>query len=202
MAELTVAAAVPRGGPVGLPERLRAETAQWHHQVEAVMDVAGRVRSRADYISLLGGLAELHIGFEGHLLSPIWDREWAAVGVDISGHSRAGLLLADLHELDAPTAGCAGITALPTFGHALGCLYVLEGSALGGRVVAGMVRTAIGEVPSTFLRGQGRGHLWPAVREALRRFAEQDGDCDAVVAGAISTFVVFGRLLARPALPQ
>ena len=193
------AAAAARDSTPGLPERLRAETAPWHARVEAVIDVPGRVRTRADYVHLLGGLAELHTGLEGQLESPTWVRAWAGVRVDIAGHCRAQLLIADLAELDAPAPGPAGMSAFPSFGHALGCLYVLEGSALGGRLVAGMVRSSLGEVPTAFLTGRGRGRQWPAVRMALRRHAEQGADTDAVVAGAIATFVLFARVLARPA---
>lgn len=79
----------------------------------------------------------------------------------------------------------------------MGCLYVLEGSALGGRIVAGMVRAALGEMPTSFLTGGGRRPLWPAVRAALRRYDQQDGDPDAVVDGAVSTFAIFAAGLAR-----
>ena len=202
MAELTVAAGINRGGSAGLPERLRAETAELHARVEALVDVPGRVRTRADYIDLLGALAGLHTGLEGQLVASSWDLAWAGVGIDIAGHCRAGLLSADLDELGATVADSAEIAAFPTFGHALGCLYVLEGSALGGRIVARMVNAAIGDVPTTFFSGRGRGHQWPAVRGALRRYAERGGDGDAVVTGAVATFAVFAAGLIQPAMQR
>ena len=120
----------------------------------------------------------------------------------IADHCRAGLLVADLAELGVTPTARSELPPFPCFGHALGCLYVLEGSALGGRIVAGMVRAAIGEVPTAFLTGQGRGHQWPAVRSALRCFDAQGGDGDAVVAGAVSTFAVFARQLAWPGVQR
>jgi len=199
---LTVAAGMARGGRAGLPERLRAETAQLHARVEEVVDVAGRVRTRADYIGLLGALAGLHAGLESQLLASNWDRAWAGLGVNIADHCRAGQLVADLDELGAPAADSAQIAAFPTFGHALGCLYVLEGSALGGRIVARMVTAAIGDVPTTFLSGHGRGHQWPVVREALRGYAKLGGDGDAVVTGAVVTFSAFATGLAQPVMQR
>jgi heme oxygenase (biliverdin-IX-beta and delta-forming) len=88
---------------------------------------------------------------------------------------------------------------LATFGHALGCLYVLEGSALGGPVIAGIVQARIGEVPASFLTGKGRTHrrAWPALLGSLRRFDVQGGDGDAVVAGASDTFAAFAEHLSR-----
>ncbi|MET0966560.1 MAG: biliverdin-producing heme oxygenase [Nakamurella sp.] len=202
MAELTVAAGTTRGSPAGLPERLRAETAQLHARVEEVVDVAGRVRTRADYIGLLSALAGLHAGLEGQLVASNWDWAWAGVGVHIADHCRAGQLVTDLDELGAPAAGSAQIAAFPTFGHALGCLYVLEGSALGGRIVARMVNAAIGDVPTSFFSGHGRGHLWLMVREALRRYTKLGGDGDAVVTGAVATFSAFASGLAQPAMQK
>jgi heme oxygenase len=202
VAGMSVAAVVARGGTSGLPERLRAETSQWHEKVEAVADITGRVRTEADYVALLGRLSGLHTGLEAQLCAPSWERAWLGIGVDVAAHCRVGLLDADLAELGMlPTASTVQ-PPFPCFGQALGCLYVLEGSALGGRMVAGMVRAAIGDVPTAFLTGRGRGHQWPAVRSALRRFDSQGGDNDAVVAGAVSTFDVFARQLAAPALPR
>jgi len=191
-----------RGAAAGLPERLRAQTATCHREVEAVVDITGRVHTRADYAALLGGFAALHTSLEAQLSAPFWDQGWTGAGVNIAAHCRAGLLLADLNALGEPPAAPFESPPFPSFGHALGCLYVLEGSALGGRIVAGMVRAAIGEVPTAFLAGQGRAHLWPAVRSALRRFDAQGGDGDAVVAGAVSTFGVFARQLAGPAMQR
>lgn len=189
-----------RSAPAGLPERLRAETAQGHVQVEAVADITGRIRTRDDYVELLRVFGRLHIGLEAQLSAPSWQQAWVGVGVDIAAHCRAGLLVADLDGLGVTATTFPALRPFPCFGRAMGCLYVLEGSAVGGRIVAGMVRAAIGDVPTTFLSGQGRARQWPAVRNALRRFDAQGGDGDAVVAGAQWTFDVFARQLAVPVL--
>ncbi len=190
-----VRVAVASRGNSALPDRLRAETARCHEQVESVADIPGRVRTRADYIRLLDGLSGLHTALERQLLGQSWDRAWVDIGVTIAAHCRADLLAADLDGMGATPTTPTTQPPFPCFGHALGCLYVLEGSALGGRFVAGMVRSAIGAVPTAFLTGEGRRHQWPAVRSALRRFEAQGGDGDTVVAGARSTFAVFARQL-------
>ena len=190
----------PRGAAAGLPERLRVETADWHRKVETLADIPGRIRTRDDYIDLLGAFRQLHGGLEDQLSAPSWNRAWVNVGVDIAAHCRAGLLAEDLDDLGAPTAVAPATKPFPCFGQALGCLYVLEGSAIGGRIVAGMVHDLIGAVPTAFLSGRGRGNQWPAVRNSLRRFAAQGGDDDAVVAGALSTFELFARQFAAPVL--
>ena len=127
---------------------------------------------------------------------------WRDIGIDVSSHLRAPLVVADLHRLAAPIPTVAPKRApFATFGDALGCLYVLEGSALGGQVVAGQVADAIGEVPTAFLTGGGRptAMLWASVRSGLQRYESQGGDSDAVVAGARVTFAAFGERLAMVA---
>lgn len=187
--------------PTGLPGRLREQTAQAHRLVEALVDIAGSVVTRADYIALLRRLHGVHSGLEDRLAEGRWDQRWAAVDVDIAAHCRSGLLIADLAELDSPVTGPSEQPPFHSFGHAMGCLYVLEGSALGGRTIAGIVRSAIGPVPTAFLTGRGRVHqaAWPAVRRSLRLFDAQGGNCNEVVAGALATFGVFGEQLARQA---
>src|ERR1700712_4935663 len=122
-----------------LPERLRAETAQWHREVEALADIPSRVRTRADYTDVLVRLFELHVGLETQLSEQVWDRAWVGVGVNIAAHCRAGLLVTDLDELGVALPTSILQQPFSCFGEAIGCLYVLEGSAIGGRIVAGMV---------------------------------------------------------------
>jgi heme oxygenase len=189
-------------GNQALSERLRSETARCHEHVESVADIPGRVRTLTDYICLLDGLNGLHTGLEYQLSGPTLHRAWVDIGITIAEHCRADLLVADLDALGVTPTTPTMQPPFPDFGHALGCLYVLEGSALGGHVIARIVRSAIGAVPMAFLTGQGRGHQWPAVRNALRRFDAQDGDGDTVVAGDMSTFAAFARQLARPVVQR
>jgi heme oxygenase (biliverdin-IX-beta and delta-forming) len=93
--------------------------------------------------------------------------------------------------------GAVRLAQWATFGQALGCLYVLDGSALGGPTVARLVRAEIGEVPTTFLTGEGRhgSVLWRATCNALGRFDAQSSASDEVVDGACQTFAVFAEQL-------
>ena len=181
----------------GLRERLRTETAQWHVRVEEAADVSHLMRTRDDYFGLLGRLFALHSGFESCLNAEVFGASWRAVGLDITRHGRAHLLAADISALAAemnveppitelgpgiiglrpetnrmgparPVAGTVRRASVPTFGHAIGCLYVLEGSALGGRTVAGIVRAAVGEVPTTFLSGEVDFVTEPGRRSSVR----------------------------------
>jgi heme oxygenase len=187
---------------VGLPERLRHETAACHRAVEALADIAGTIGNPADYVKLLRRLHGLHAGLEQLLAAEVWAPGWASVGVHLAAYQRAHQLTVDLDALgETATTPAIALPSLPTFSHALGCLYVLEGSALGGRLVAGIIRAAIGDVPVSFLTGVGRPQTapWTGLRRALRHFEDQGGDGDSVVSGARTTFAAFGVHLAGPA---
>lgn len=198
-----------RGRAVGgLGHRLRRETSELHHAVEVAVDLPRSVRSRADYVALLTRLHRFHSAAETLLARPVWRDGWSAVGIDLGQHVRSPLLARDLRQLRAPRTNPAPVPGagppgpdLPEhsrFGEALGCLYVLEGSSLGGRVLAPALRHVLGDVPTAFFDSDGRRHPspWRALQEGLHRYEAAHGDPDDVLRGARATFVAFGRHVA------
>jgi heme oxygenase len=182
--------------------RIRSETATWHDRVDAIVAGSNAFESRDAYVDLLGRLYELHSTFESRLADSGLSATWRHLGIDVAAHFRAPLCAADLKRLGAaPVANSITSTTFMTPGYALGCLYVLEGSSLGGRTLARMVRARIGDVPTTFFTGHGRAKPppWTAVVTALVRFDAEGGDGDTVVAGARATFASFAAHLERNA---
>jgi heme oxygenase len=78
---------------------------------------------------------------------------------------------------------------------------VLEGSALGGRLVLRAARARLGDdLPVSFFGSVGRERLgadWRALRTALDRHGARHGGagCQAVVDGAHATFTSMSRWL-------
>jgi len=175
-----------------LPSRLRRETADLHAAVESATGLPGAVRHRLDYLSLLSRLDGFHQAAELAIADPRWADRWAGISLDLSRHRRAYLLEVDLEAMQAPRPAPATFEGIDDFPSALGCLYVVEGSALGGRVIGPAIRSAIGDVPTNFFDSIGRGHPspWRSLKEALRHYGD-GGDCDAVVEGARVTFRAF-----------
>jgi heme oxygenase len=114
-----------------------------------------------------------------------------------SGSSReAHLLSADLESLGAvPEKSAVRLPELENIGQALGCLYAVEGSSLGGRVLAPAFRAVLGDGPTAFFDSDERmhPHPWRSVMARLRRFGLTAGNADDLVLGAQETFLAFGR---------
>ena len=197
----------PRTGRLGLDagvsdlaRLLRERTGQLHADVELALGLPGSVRSRSDYVDVLERFLDLHQHLEQRLADPRWSERWAELDVDLAVHRRAHLLHDDLTRLGVtPRPRDVAVPGLDAFGGALGGLYVLEGSALGGRVLAPALRAAVGDVPTAFLAGEGRpqARAWQSVRTALRRAPASLGD-DAV-RGARAVFAAFDAHLSSAA---
>jgi heme oxygenase len=86
---------------------------------------------------------------------------------------------------------------------ALGCLYVLEGSVLGGRIVSHRARVALGkQLPVAFFSSENRKDVtgeWRSFQATLDgfRFEHPQADRDDVVAASLETFAAMGLWLEK-----
>lgn len=224
---LTVRPRVDRGrrlGPVGLSAQLRAATRQEHADAESAFDLEARLRDLAAYRLLLETLQGFYLPVEAALARVRGGRR-LPVPVDVAAHRQGDLLAQDLRRLAAaphltpphltpphptpphPSRGPARPTELPVLGSpapALGTLYVLAGSALGGQVIARRARASLGDgLPVAFFSSAGRPgpqHSWRALQAALDAFGTTAGadERDETVKAARQTFqALTGRLDAR-----
>jgi len=172
---------------------LRTGTADEHRDVERTLDLLAPALSRP---RLTAVLARMH-GFWGAAEAGL--EEWArsspvdAAAVDWPRRRRAGLFAADLHLLGGEAA--EGAPALPPLygtDDALGRLYVLEGSTLGGafidRHLSGLPQFAGVRLRCFSPYGSETGAMWHAFRRTARDRVAAGGDADAMVASARDTF--------------
>ncbi len=107
---------------------------------------------------------------------------------------KAGWLREDLAALGHEATAPAGQASSLDVGRALGALYVIEGSTLGGRLIARHLERTLGVSADAGARfylsyGDERGDRWTALKQALDRFgADHPGQTDLVVASAAGTF--------------
>ncbi len=185
-------------------EHLRTETRALHEALERRGPMARLLApdlTLAEYGALLARLHGLYAPLEDRLA-----RHADALPVPLAPrapHLRADLAALGLtaHAADAPTDASEGVPPaapgalpeVPDAAAALGVLYVLEGAALGGQVIARHVRRTLALTPAqglAFFTGDadGTGARWVRFRDAL---AASPADPDAVAASARDTFSAF-----------
>ncbi len=180
---------------VSLHAMLRGATLDVHQRLHRHLGFAAiqdATIDRASYRRLLIRLHGFYVPFE------------AAAGI---GRERSDWLKADLASLDvdaatlATTALCRDIPRLATPEARLGALYVIEGSALGGRQLGRNLAHLFGSDALAgrrfFLgRGPGTGEAWRAYLSQLSAGAGHPAARPKIIDAAQETFAVFERWLA------
>lgn len=174
-------------------QRLRTATAAQHAHVEATLDLLDPHLTVARLCAALGRLHGFWVATETRL------DDWAArdrataTALDWPHRRRAHLFAADLESLGSTAV--AVIPALPPVlgtDDALGRLYVLEGSSLGGRFIdrhlASLPAFAGARLRAFSPYGDDTGRMWHAFRAVVRRRAAEGGEPDRIVRSAVATF--------------
>jgi heme oxygenase len=123
---------------------------------------------------------------------------------DYETRRKSSLLLSDLQALNATQAAevslplCPDLPEVADEAQAFGCLYVMEGSTLGGKFIAQKLQNNLGLTASSgaaFFHGYGQetGMRWKTFQQALQSFAEQSGQQEAIIHSANQTFDKLGR---------
>lgn len=174
-----------------LAQRLKTETAQHHRETEDVLiPVLHNLQSASGYAAVLKTMYGFHTPLEALIAKHITP----ALLPDVAQRRRSALALHDLAALGetGTPVPCDALPAIETAADAFGVLYVLEGSALGGKYIANMLakNTALA-LPANALRffqgyGPQTGALWATL---LSTVDGQSANGDAVVKAAAETFV-------------
>jgi heme oxygenase len=156
----------------------------------------GAIHTRDDYLAWLKRFQGLYDPLERSLVD---FSEWDALGLVPIVRSHTACLTGDLAVLgvDAskvPQAAGTLLPDLPSFAHALGAFYVLEGATLGGRLISRDLEARIGAPiagATRFFGGRGEavGPMWLNFRTVLDGFGyAQPSLCVDVVTGAERVF--------------
>jgi heme oxygenase (biliverdin-IX-beta and delta-forming) len=180
-----------------LSARLREESAALHRQIEAVLQLPGAIQDREDYQAWLCR----YLGFYEPLERSFSEFPgWELLGIELARHAQAGCLRDDLATLGVnreaiPHASRMMLPQLPSFAHALGSFYVIEGAKLGGRSILRQLERRIGsEIAGAtcfFSGGTNAGGLpWQSFRTTLDDFGQMQPQlCADAVIGAKRTFI-------------
>ena len=178
-------------------ERLRQSARQLHDDVEKAVDVSGRISSFDGYVDLLGRLWCLHAGFERALQQ----HDLAVFSVDQDARRRSQWLVDDLQALTGrPPSRLPVVITFDDAASALGALYVLEGSTLGGQILLKQVTSAfpVSSVHGArFFTGHGdrTGAMWKEFLGTLARVIPDSPTGDQVERGAVLSFETVKHVL-------
>ncbi|HEX2570655.1 MAG TPA: biliverdin-producing heme oxygenase [Polyangia bacterium] len=187
--------------------RLKSGTSAEHERIERAVPLLADDLDRATY----GRYLEKLLGFYEPLEQALAPHPWHLVGIDFAARRKTELLVRDLCYLGydeaalANVARCAALPPLPDLPAALGCLYVLEGSTLGGQILSRHVARRLGLSPATgaaFLAPYGKavGPMWRTFSERLEAFPCDEATQDRMVESARATFHALERWLTRSSL--
>lgn len=179
---------------------LKESTASSHQQLEKVLiSKLKAVETISGYIAILKAFYAFTRPLEmaikaslNHSLLP-----------DYPERRKSEALLADIFmfEPDVRLKQCADLPKIENKFHALGALYVLEGSTLGGQIISNLISQKLGSAVSNGLSYfNGYGPDTVAMWQKFRLVIDDDGFSESdkldVVAGAEQTFIKFKNCLA------
>ena len=172
--------------------RLRLETRGEHEAVESVLNLMDPALTAGTYGQRLGQF----YGFYGPLEAALQTRCHQEMATLLPRLNKTALLGHDLQQLGVDIQKlplCGHLPPINTRAEVLGCLYVMEGATLGGRLITQHVQATFGIMPAgggSFFEGYGQdtGKMWQAMRQLLLSGAVDMPTENAIVASAIATF--------------
>lgn len=164
-------------------ERLRAETREEHDLIELALDWERRTASVGAYAEWLRRLHNFHGWWEPVVAGLVDDPLF------FEPRRKLRLLTRDLERLGAVVEAVdAPGPAFASRAEALGSMYVLEGSTLGGKLIVRRVRDVLGfEAGYHDPYGDRAGAMWRAFQARLAADVEPHEE-DAAVDAARRTF--------------
>jgi heme oxygenase len=179
--------------------KLKSGTIHQHQSMEKVVPIFRKEFTREAYVELLESFLGFFEPVERNLAAI---QGWQKIGLNINERMRASLLRKDLAALrqdDSETrafAECVKLPRLASMEDALGCMYVLEGSTLGGQFIYRELLSRFGITPETgskFFYGYGAqsGAMWKQFSECLSNYAQGIENQDKIVVSAVATFDAF-----------
>lgn len=187
---------VPASPPTGILLRLRTETRAAHDRLEREVGLEDRLTTLSGYRHLLARMWGVYAPLERRLIDLHLQ---TSLPVDLAPRLKSPLLLADLTTLGVDPSSLPLMQPIPCLSgiaEAMGCLYVLEGATLGGRIIGDHVETALGAQSLgalTFVSSYGPdvGRMWRTFRLAISACAVDADSEDRLIASACTTFEAF-----------
>ena len=185
--------------------RIKESTQVFHTALEHDLDVFHTITTLESYTKLLQKFLGFYLPIEPSLLD-VQNRY--IVSLDVQQRSKSPLLLRDLCDLGVPPLTvhtlplCQTLPAVTTPAQMWGCLYVLEGSTLGGTLISKHITQQLGltaEHGCAFFCSYGShiGSMWRTFTHSLEAYACMSHEEDLIIDAACETFVVLHQWLLK-----
>lgn len=183
-------------------KRLRQETAESHQRLEdnplskAILTPSVSIGDYQNYLAALFGVT---IACEDQIFPAI-----SHVITDLGERYKSRLIIDDLLATGLTESE---VDALPVYrfefasvAEAMGIMYVLEGSTLGGKVLYKHIHEVLGLTPengASYFWGYGAqtGNLWKSFISSLTQFVDEHAERDGVIGSAKKTFTIIDNWL-------
>ena len=182
-----------------LIEKIREQSAPYHKDLEScslLQPLASGMISKDHYIEVLKKFYAFFSSLEKNI---------EGIGKylpDFSERRKAEFLLRDIKALGQDTTETfqVEVPQVKNDAYAFGCLYVMEGSTLGGKFIFENVQRCLpisNEVGGSFFYGYGKntGAMWKAFIENLLSFYQHDQRENEILEGVKDTFVLLKKWL-------
>ncbi len=182
---------------------LKNATAPLHRRLEGNLNLLAPSFSPADYLRLMKAFWGYYRPIEARISGVSALHDWLP---DIAKRSKLPLLAADLQVLGVDYDAldklpiCTVLPSCTDLAAALGCLYVLEGSTLGGQLISRhfkMLLNLNAENGAAFFIGYGEqtGAMWQTFREVLMATTIDTVDEASMIHAACETFITLEHWL-------
>lgn len=180
-------------------DQIKQQTQDLHDRVEGRMPLMRPDLILEQYQAVLQRLYGFYQPLEERLSACVW----SDTTFDPESRQKTPLLVRDLQVLDpvldwAALPVCGNLPEVGGPARGLGCAYVLEGSTLGGQIIARHVELTLGLGPdrgTAFFHSYGSdvGARWRAFRQVLLTYLTTPARQDAAIHAARETFQAFER---------
>ena len=182
-----------------LREQLRDQTRQEHHDLEKALDLFSAHFDVTDYRNLIVKFFVFHVAFDAYLAVQ-GHKGISAEKFYLEGRSKQNWLAQDLQFLgNDDLAHIRKLShddfalLLPSMEHIWGAIYVIEGSTLGGEILARHFTKTLGLFPEAGLRflssyGSDTKAKWIEMIRELEELSKQDIRHANIIMGAKRTF--------------
>jgi heme oxygenase len=176
-------------------DRLRAATAASHDALDHTLGIVDRLADPCLRPAALQGYYRLHAAAEAAIIPWLEPLE----PLDLASRLRAPSIAAAIARSGAATDPAPPDFAIANQAAALGVLYVLEGSSLGGRLIRRDLAARGTDLASLDFMdpyGAQTGAMWRALLELLEQHLAREPQALAeACAGATAAFALAGRCL-------